>query len=196
MSRICLLAISCIGVVFGLFPSGCREERVTARRPPARDAQAGPGKGAAASLAAPRLAPATAAERAYDRERRALLLEVVGLVEGAFKELRELARKGAADPAFREAWPAERAKFLAKVGRARTRVLEVDALGRQSYGARVASRLLGLLEVQLPNAVEESWSTRPGGALRTWSADFGLICSELRRYVLALMDEPRKGTSQ
>lgn len=184
-------------LVISLGPGGggCRREQVAQRRPPDRDAQTALDPRAVAALSAPRLAPPTAAERAYDQERRALLLEVVGLLERAFGELRDLARQGAAEPAFREAWPGRRAEFLAGVGRIRSRALEVDPLGRQSHGARVAARLLGILEVQLPNAVEESWSSRPGGALRTWSEDFRLICVRLRRYVQGLNEPTRKGTS-
>lgn len=194
MSRARILGELLMLAVIGLGVPGCKGDRVSHRRPHGRDALAAPDPRAAADLSAPRLGPPTQAERTYDARRQAQLLVVIEQLEKAFGELRALAQQGAAEPAFREAWTVRRSEYLAKVGRVRTLILEVDPLGRSSHGARAATRLLGFLEVQLPNAAEESWSSRPSGALRTWSADFDLICSRLRRYVQELSEPPMKGT--
>lgn len=189
------LVVFCVVLSGTVGAMGCRRDEVVRRHASRKDARVTVPRRTVADLLAHKPSPATAAEREYDRGRRAALLAVVDSLEKAFEELLALAKKGAAEPAFREAWPARRAEFFARLGKIRSQALEVDPLGRRSHGARVAARLLGSLEVPLPNAVEESWSSRPGGALRTWSADFRLICAELRRYVLELKEPARKGTS-
>lgn len=190
--RLLVLVCLLVALVLG---QGCRRQEVSHRRPGPRDASASKDPRETAALVAPRVQEASPSELAYDAQRHDALRAVLVALMRARRELLDLAHKGAGDPAFRRGWPDRREEYLASLGALRTQILEVDPLGRRSWGGRVASQLLTYLEVKLPNAVEESWSSRPQGALRTWSADFTLISGMLRRYLSGLNEHPRKGTS-
>ncbi len=129
-----------------------------------RAVEAGPD--ARAVSLAPRLAAPTAAQRAFDRRHRRRLLRLVRRLRETRQRLDRLARKGAAEPAFRARWPAARRRYLERVGRLRARALAVDPLGRRSWAVGVATRLLTDLESRLPDAVQASWAARPSEAPR------------------------------
>ncbi|MFH2006992.1 MAG: hypothetical protein ABI333_10445 [bacterium] len=139
-----------------------------------------------------RVRPATAAQRAYDGQRRAALLAIVARLDERFRECLALATRGARDPAFRNDWPRTREAFVGGLGELRAKILAVDPLGSRSWAAGVANRLLHYLTVRLPDAIWESWRSQPSGALATRKSDFGLISGRLRRYVERLNPKPSR----
>jgi hypothetical protein len=186
------LGVSACVVSVALGATSCRRDRVSTRRQ-AANLNENREKNTAPLLTAPRLPPATAAQRAYDRARVTQVQAVVDALDRLARELQRLARRGAAEPAFRRRWPAARDAFLRRVGVVRSQVVALDPLGRQSWAAQVATALVAALEVRLPDAVRESWDSRPSGALRTWMSDFTLIWQGLRRYVRSLQNASEKG---
>jgi hypothetical protein len=179
------------GILFGLFNLGfaaCKEP-VRSGRPPARKDAAARTPRVAPPQVVPQAPPATAAQRRFDQANRDKLQPLVKSLNEAFQRLLGLARRGAAEPTFRNEWPAKRDAFIAEVGRLRAKVLAVDPLAKKSWAVPEALRLCRYLSVQLPDAIGESWSSRPSGALQTWRADFRSIWRRLKRYVESLKNE-------
>jgi hypothetical protein len=164
---------------------GCRDQRPPPRRrvtPDAPVATRRPGP----AVAAPRAVPVTFAQRAFDRQHQAALQRIVGALDKLYRDSVALQARGVQEPAFREQWPVAREGLLTRAGRMRAQVLAVDPLSDRSWAAARASALLRYLTVKLPDAIRESWRSRPSGAFTTWRSDFRLIWNRLRRYVEGL----------
>jgi hypothetical protein len=141
-------------------------------------------------VAAPRAVPVTAAQRAFDGQRQAALQRIVGALDRLYRASVALQVRGVQEPASREQWPVARERLVTRAGRLRSQVLAVDPLSDRSWAAARATTLLRYLTVKLPDAIRESWRSRPSGAFATWRSDFRLIWNRLRRYVENLSKKP------
>ena len=148
------------------------------------------------AVAAPRPVPVTAAQRAFDRQHRAALLQIVGDLDALYKKSVALQARGVKKPATQDNWPTERERLLSHAGAVRVKVLAVDPLSNRSWATARAAVLLRYLTVKLPDAIRESWRTRPSGAFATWGRDFRLIWGRLRRYVKSQLKKPHAPRSK
>ncbi len=168
---------------------GCRTKRSKPARRAVVDAAvavARPGP----ALAAPRPVPVTAHELAFDQSHRAALLQIVKELDQLYSKSVAFQAQGVSKPSAQQAWPRHREGLVAAAGRVRSKVLAVDPLSNRSWAAARASVLLRYLTVKLPDAVRESWRSRPSGAFATWKSDFRLIYGRLRRYVENQLKKP------
>ncbi len=164
---------------------GCAEKK---RPPPGRVAPsapvAPPRRGP--PVAAPRPVPVTGPQRLFDRQHRVALLQIVGDLDRLFTQSVALQARGVHTPASQDSWSLKRERLLFEAGRIRVRILAVDPLTNRSWAMARATVLLRYLTVTLPDAIRESWRTRPSGAFTTWRSDFRLIWRRLQRYVGSL----------
>jgi len=182
-----------VGALLAL-PS-CREQRRPSPRQASPDARPSPPR-RGPPVAAPRPVSVSASQRVYDRRHRATLQKIVRDLDRLYTDTVALQARGVREPAFQDHWPHERERLVSRAGRVRAQVLAVDPLSTHSWAAGRASVLLRYLTVRLPDAIRESWRTRPSGAFVTWRSDFRLIWGRLRRYVESQLKKQSRRSSK